>query len=112
MSILWPIAAMQKPRFIANIVSCFRDIDIVLLEGIFLFKPEYRDHFDLKIWIECSFETALQRAMARGQEGLPPAETRRAFETIYFPAQRVHFARDNPREFADIIFVNDTVAPD
>jgi uridine kinase len=87
----------------------FHDIEILLLEGIFLFKPEYRDHFDLKVWVDCSFETALERAIKRGQEGLPPAETRRAFETIYFPAQRIHLARDKPREAADYIFRNDTL---
>ena len=87
----------------------FRNIDIILLEGIFLFKPMCRDHFDLKIWIDCSFATALRRAMARGQEGLPPAETINAFETIYFPAQRIHLARDNPRKAADCIFANDTL---
>ena len=85
----------------------FRKIDIVLLEGIFLFKPAYRHHFDLMIWINCSFNAALERAIERGQEGLPPAETIKAFETIYFPAQHIHFERDNPRDAADIIFIND-----
>jgi len=85
----------------------FRNIDIILLEGIFLFKPMYRDHFDLKVWIDCSFATALRRAMARGQEGLPPQEAKRAFETIYFPAQQIHLARDNPRKAADIVFTNE-----
>ena len=85
----------------------FHNIDVILLEGIFLFKPMYRDHFHLKIWIDCSFATALRRAMARGQEDLPPQEAKRAFETIYFPAQRIHLARDNPREAADIVFRND-----
>lgn len=85
----------------------FREIHIVILEGIFLFKPTHRDHFDLKIWIECSFETALERAIARGQEGLPPAETRRAFDTIYFPAQRIHLKRDRPNKLADLVFLND-----
>jgi uridine kinase len=85
----------------------FRNIDVVLLEGIFLFKASYRERFDLKIWIECSFETALRRAIARGQEGLPPAETRYAFETIYFPAQRIHIDRDDPRTTADLILHND-----
>jgi uridine kinase len=84
----------------------FHKIDIVLLEGIFLFKPPYRDHFDLKVWIDCSFDVALQRAVARGQEGLPPEETKRAFETIYFPAQRIHLDRDRPVENADIVFCN------
>src|SRR5205814_10110583 len=55
----------------------FRNIDIILLEGIFLFKPMYREHFDLKVWIDCSFATALRRTMARGQEGLPPQEAKR-----------------------------------
>ena len=83
------------------------EIDVALLEGIFLFKPGRRDHFDLKIWIECSFENALKRAVARCQEGLSPAETIKAFETIYFPAQRIHLARDNPRGAADIVFSNE-----
>ncbi len=85
----------------------FRNIDIILLEGIFLFKPAYRHHFDLTAWVHCSFGTALKRAIARCQEGLPPAETIRAFTTIYFPAQRIHFTRDNPQAAADFIIQNE-----
>jgi len=85
----------------------FRKIDIVLLEGIFLFKPAYRHHFDLTVWVDCSFATALKRAITRWQEGLSPAETIRAFSTIYFPAQEIHFARDNPQAAADFIIRND-----
>ena len=88
----------------------FRKIDIVLLEGIFLFKPAYRHHFDLTVWVDCSFATALKRAIARCQEGLPPAETIRAFSTIYFPAQRIHFDRDNPQTAADFIIRNDNAS--
>src|SRR5436190_15342469 len=88
----------------------FRKIDIVLLEGIFLFKPAYRPHFDLTAWVDCSFATALERAITRCQEGLPPAETIRAFTTIYFPAQRIHFARDNPQGAADFIIRNDNAS--
>lgn len=85
----------------------FKNPDVVLVEGIFLFKREYRKLFDLAIWIDCSFSTALSRALARRQEGLPPALTIRAYETIYFPAQRIHEKRDHPREAADLIFRND-----
>jgi uridine kinase len=85
----------------------FRKIEIVLLEGIFLFKPAYRRHFDLTAWVDCSFATALKRAIARCQEGLPPAETIRAFSTIYFPAQEIHLARDNPQAAADFTIQND-----
>src|SRR5439155_10843348 len=88
----------------------FCKIDIVLLEGIFLFKPAYRHHFDLTAWVDCSFATALERAITRCQEGLPPAETIRAFSTIYFPAQRIHFASDNPQGAADFIIQNDNAS--
>src|SRR6059058_1185614 len=88
----------------------FRKVDVVLLEGIFLFKPAYRRHFDLTAWVDCSFATGLQRAIKRCQEGLPPAETIRAFSTIYFPAQRIHVARDNPQEAAAFIIQNDNAS--
>jgi hypothetical protein len=57
--------------------------------------------------LACSFETALERALHRGQEELPPDETISAYQTIYFPAQRIHFARDDPRRAADLIISND-----
>jgi uridine kinase len=85
----------------------FHDVDIILLEGIFLLKREYREHFDLTIWVDCSFETAMERAVQRAQEGLPPDETVRAYETIFFPAQHLHFRRENPRAAADLIMNND-----
>jgi len=85
----------------------FKDVGVVLVEGIFLFKRAHRKVFDLAVWVDCSFPTALARALARAQEGLSPAETIRAYETIYFPAQEIHFGCDNPRETADLIIDND-----
>ncbi len=84
-----------------------KSVGVTLVEGIFLFKQAYRSLFDLAIWVECSFATALARAIERGQEGLTPANTIAAYETIYFPAQRIHFERDDPRVTADLILDND-----
>jgi uridine kinase len=85
----------------------FGDTDVILLEGIFLLKQGFRRHYDLSFWVDCTFETALERAVRRGQEGLPPAETVRAFRTIYFPAQRLHMAKDAPRAAASEVLIND-----
>lgn len=85
----------------------WHDIDIVLLEGIYLLKRAFKAYYDLSFWIECSFETALERAIARAQEGLPPEDTVRAYRTIYFPAQEIHFERDDPRRGASLIVNND-----
>lgn len=85
----------------------YKDVSVALIEGIFLFKAQYRKYFDLAIWIDCSFPTALARAIDRAQEGLSPAHTIAAYETIYFPAQRIHLTQDKPRENADMIFENE-----
>lgn len=85
----------------------FGDTDVILLEGVFLLKRAWRSHYDLSFWVDCTFETALERAIRRGQEGLPPAETRRAFAAIYFPAQRLHLAKDAPRAAASYVLRND-----
>jgi uridine kinase len=85
----------------------FQDVDVIILEGIFLLKRALRPEYDLAFWIECSFETALQRALQRNQEGLPPQEILRDYHTIYFPAQKIHLARDDPKRSATALVVND-----
>lgn len=60
----------------------FYDVDLILLEGIFLFKREYQHRYDLRLWIDCSFQTALERALSRSQEGLPPADTIAAYGSV------------------------------
>lgn len=87
--------------------AVYEDVDVIVLEGIYLLKREHLAHYDLTVWIEVSFATALARAIARGQEGLPPAETIAAYETTFFPAQRLHFARDDPLHTADLVIDND-----
>lgn len=83
---------------------------MILVEGIFLFKQAYRSLFDLAIWVDCSLPTALARALERSQEGLPPAKTIAAYGATYFPAQEIHFNKDNPRAAADLIYDNDPYA--
>jgi uridine kinase len=85
----------------------FENIDVVLLEGIFLHKREFVRRYDLRLWIDCSFETALARAHVRNQEGLSAAALERDYRSIYFPAQRLHLERDDPRSRADLVINND-----
>jgi uridine kinase len=85
----------------------FKNVDVIVLEGIYLLKREFQARYDLSFWIDCRFETALTRALARRQEGLSAEETIRAYRTIYFPAQELHFIRDDPRAAATAIVNND-----
>lgn len=86
----------------------FQDVDIIVLEGIFLLKRSLRQNYDLAFWIECSFETALARALQRNQENLPADQIIQNYEQIYFPAQRFHLAIDDPRSTVDGIYLNDS----
>jgi uridine kinase len=88
-------------------VCVFEEVEVILLEGIYLLKRAFQNYYDLSFWIDCSFETALQRAIARGQEGLPAEATLKAYRSIYFPAQEIHFAQDDPRRAATAIINND-----
>ena len=85
----------------------FENVDVIVLEAIYLLKPAFMANYDLSFWIDCSFTTALERALARGQEGLPAQETIKAYRTIYFPAQVIHFQRDNPKSLATASINND-----
>ena len=85
----------------------FEDVDVIALEGIYLLKREFQAYYDLSIWIACSFDTALERAIPRAQEGLTREGTARAYRTTYFPAQEIHFQRDDPKTEATLIINND-----
>jgi uridine kinase len=85
----------------------FKDVNILLVEGIFLFKKALLNYYDLKIWIDCSFETGMQRAIVRNSENLSKEQLVNDYTTYYYPAQRYHFQQDNPRRVCDIIYCND-----
>lgn len=82
----------------------YAHIDILLLEGILLFQEQYEPYYDLKIWIDCTFEEALKRAINRNVEELEEDKLRQDYETYYYAAQMLHFRKDHPQQRADIIF--------
>ncbi|MBD2295740.1 uridine kinase [Anabaena sphaerica FACHB-251] len=85
----------------------FENVDVIVLEGIFLLKRSLQHFYDFKIWIDCSFATALERAIQRNQEGIPLEQIIDDYQKIYFPAQKEHLSIDNPKSIADVIYIND-----
>jgi uridine kinase len=85
----------------------YDDLDILFIEGIFLFQKKYLNYYDYKIWIDCSFETGLKRAIKRNTERLNEEQLINDYNTCYYPAQQLHFKKDNPQNRADIIFNNE-----
>ena len=88
------------------LINNYKNIDILLIGGILLFKRNYLSFYDHKVWIDCSFETGLQRAIARNAEKLNERRLLLDYYIYYYAAQRLHFERDDPKKAADIIFNN------
>ncbi|MCK6258993.1 hypothetical protein LCY76_20690 [Fictibacillus sp. KIGAM418] len=78
---------------------------IVLLEGVFLFRPETYPFIDFSIFLNIDEDTALQRAAIRdvptqGEEVL------NKYHTKYFPAQRTYLQIYRPDLIADVVIDN------
>jgi uridine kinase len=81
---------------------------VLLLDGVFLLRPELIGRWDLSIFVSAAFEQILDRARIRDLARLgSTAEVERRFCTRYIPAQKLYFATARPADHADIIVHND-----
>src|SRR5579859_6808331 len=81
---------------------------VLLLDGVFLLRPELIDRWDLSIFVSAAFEQIVDRARIRDLALLgSTTEVDRRFRTRYIPAQKLYFATARPADHADIIVRND-----
>jgi uridine kinase len=73
----------------------------LVADGVFLQRPELDDLWNLRIWIDISFEDALERAVIR--DGDLFDDVRERYERRYFPGQRLYLSEVDPRSRADIV---------
>jgi N-acetylglutamate synthase-like GNAT family acetyltransferase len=82
---------------------------IFILEGIFLFRKELENYWDFKIFLDVSFETALNRNIQREKDQQSIGDKEQIinrYNMRYIPGQKMYFKNDNPRETSDIILDN------
>lgn len=86
---------------------------VLLVDGVFLLRPELDHLWDYRIFVQVDFEVALQRAVERDQPRFGDAVAVRArYLQRYLPGQHLYFQRDHPQERADVIVINnDPTAP-
>lgn len=83
------------------------DDAVLLIEGIFLLRPELRVHLDWTVFLHVDLDTCVERALVRDQGR--DAETRPLYERRYLPAQRLYFEEVRPRELADLVVDNNRI---
>lgn len=84
---------------------------VLLVDGVFLLRPELRDAWDLAIVLDVRPEESLRRAVVRdaaifGSE----AEVRRRYLARYLPAQERYRREARVHERADVLLGNDDPA--
>lgn len=80
---------------------------ILLIDGVFLLRSELRAHWDLSIFVEADFENTVARAELRDRELFgSTAAVRDRYESRYVPGQRIYLEQEQPKSFANIVFVN------
>jgi uridine kinase len=83
----------------------------LIVDGIFLHRPELRSYWDLSIFLKVDFDVSLPRGAARGQsfDAIDPASPP---HQRYVGGQRRYLAESNPEQQADIVIdYNDLRAP-
>ena len=80
---------------------------ILLTDGAYLFKKNYKEHWDLKIYLQTDFNTALERGIQRDLVLLGGLEsTKDKYENRYHKASKMYIEENKPTEIADIIIDN------
>jgi uridine kinase len=84
---------------------------ILLVDGIFLLRPELVEQWDLRVFVSVEPEEALRRALERDTPAFGSREeAERRYRLRYQPGQRLYFADARPVDAADVVVVNDDPA--
>jgi uridine kinase len=84
---------------------------IVLVDGVFLLRPELVEIWDLRIFVSVEPDEALRRALERDTPVFGSREkAERRYLARYQPGQRLYFAEAWPLDVADVVVVNDDPA--
>ena len=82
---------------------------ILIMDGIFLYRPELLNYWDIKVFLDVSFDVTVQRAIKRAKSQKTPDSEQDIIDIYncrYIPGQKLYFQEANPQEKADILINN------
>lgn len=84
------------------IVAARQQSALVIVEGVFLYKPPLSQHIDFSIFIDCSFQLARQRYAKRRIE-VNDTRPLSVFDDIWWPAYTRYIEECNVLAFANLV---------
>ena len=83
---------------------------IIIIDGVFLYKQDLVNYWDLKILLDTNDETVIERGARRDTERLGSYEiARQKYIDRYIASQTIYYNEESPQERADIIIDNNDV---
>ena len=71
---------------------------ILIFEGVFLFRPELINYWDVKIFVDIDFQTSLDRALERDLYLFgSKEEIEKRYNERYIPGQKIYLETENPK---------------
>lgn|GEM_PF-2336498 len=83
----------------------FNDIDIILIEGVYLLQEAYLDLYDYTCWVESDFDAALARLKKQSNIEQSQEALLTLFERLIKPAGQYHIYTDDPQGHANSIYL-------
>jgi uridine kinase len=78
---------------------------VLIVDGVFAFRPQINEHWDLRIWLEVDPEVSIQRGITRDQ-GREGTEAEALHRNRYLPAERLYMSEVDPARLAEVVINN------
>jgi uridine kinase len=118
--LLKPLGPGGSRRYRASVIDLETDIAtaepartapedaVLIVDGTFLQRPEIRDLWDERIWVDTPLEVARRRGVERDADALGGREAaERLFANRYHAAAQIYIDAVEPAERATVVFGND-----
>jgi uridine kinase len=105
------IMDLQARTALNEPVQVAADNAVLLADGAFLQRPELDPYWDLRIYVDVSFDEVLRRGVARDQQWMgSAADAEHRYRTKYIPGERRYVDQVRPRERAQVVVNNEEPA--
>jgi uridine kinase len=83
----------------------FQNIEIIIIEGVYLLQEAYLDLYDYTCWVESDYDAAFARLVGQSNVEQSQQTLVNLFELLIKPAEQYHIKTDNPEGNAKSIYI-------
>lgn len=83
----------------------FQDIDIIIIEGVYLLQEAYLELYDYTCWVDSDYNAAFARLAGQANIEQSQEALVNLYEQLIKPAGQYHIYTDNPQGHANSIYI-------